>query len=141
MLKNRTRSAVLASILLSFAFLLPGSPCTDWRWANPQPQGNRLAGIVYGAGRFVAVGDGGVVLVSSDGETWFVRPVGTKQDLSDVAWSGSRFVAVGASGTILSSGDGLTWTLRSTTRARTRHCAGSSGRAHSSWRSEIRERS
>ena len=41
----------------------------------------------------VAVGGGGVLLVSPDGETWSMGLSGTKRDLFDVVWSGSGFIA------------------------------------------------
>src|ERR1700724_2503491 len=101
MLKNQTRLAVVAAALLSVSVSVRGATCTDWRWANPLPQGNRLSGVAHGNGLFVAVGGGGVLLVSPDGENWSLGLSGTKRDLFDVAWSGSSFVAVGAGGTIL----------------------------------------
>src|SRR4029077_20060763 len=110
--KNQTRLAVVAAGLLSLSVSVHGATCTDWRWANPLPQGNRLSGVAHGNGVFVAVGGGGVLLVSPDGETWSLGLSGTKRDLFDVVWSGSGFIAVGASGTVLSSSDGLSWVAR-----------------------------
>ena len=31
-----------------------GDPLETWEWRNPLPQGDRLASVVYGNGRFVA---------------------------------------------------------------------------------------
>src|SRR5215472_8589524 len=120
MFTNQTRSLALAGVCLSVAVSLAGATCTDWRWANPQPQGNRLSGVAHGNSRFVAVGGGGALLVSTDGANWSLGLSGTKQDLSDVVWSGAKFVAVGASGTVLTSADGLAWAVHSAGVSQTR---------------------
>jgi hypothetical protein len=43
---------------------------STWEWKNPLPQGNDLFSLTYDSGQFVAVGDGGMILTSSDGTTW-----------------------------------------------------------------------
>src|ERR1700737_3127791 len=86
--------------------------CTEWQWANPQPQGNRLTGIAYGGGQFVAVGSAGVVLVSFDGQAWTRRASGTRNDLQAVIWTGGAFIAVGSGGTVLSSRAAASWSIR-----------------------------
>jgi photosystem II stability/assembly factor-like uncharacterized protein len=62
--------------------------------------------------RFVAVGDGGTVLTSTDANTWTVVPAFTTKNLRGVIFGG-RFVAVGEDGAIFTSSDGLTWETRS----------------------------
>ena len=86
--------------------------CSEWQWANPQPQGNRLTGIAYGSGQFVTVGSAGVVLASPDGQTWTRRASGTRNDLQAVIWTGEAFIAVGSAGTVLSSRDAASWSVR-----------------------------
>jgi len=61
---------------------------------------------------FVAVGESGTILTSSDGTTWTSRTSGTSNDLQGVTFANSTFVAVGYSGTILTSSDGTTWISR-----------------------------
>ena len=65
---------------------------------------------------FVAVGDGGTILTSSDGTAWTAAASNTSQDLSAITQaplgSQSLYVAVGKHGTILTSNDGSTWTAR-----------------------------
>ena len=61
---------------------------------------------------FVAVGDNGTILTSSDGTTWTSRTSGTTEYLRGGAYGNSTLVVVGASGTILTSSDGTTWTSR-----------------------------
>lgn len=74
-----------------------------------------LRGLAFGAGTFVAVGEGGVVARSADGESWEVarEPVEGEPTLSDVTYGQGKFVAVGASGVRIVSHDaGLTWSER-----------------------------
>ncbi len=88
----------------------------SWKWANPQPQGNTINGVVYGEGLYVAVGDSGTVLTSPDGTTWTDRHTNSLiegDDLHGVAYGKGRFVA--ASGWSLGaytlvSDDGIHWT-------------------------------
>lgn len=67
---------------------------------------------------FVAVGDQGAVLSSSDGATWAVRTSGTTLALNDVTFGGDRYVAVGQAGKILVSDDGIEWTGASSPSSR-----------------------
>lgn len=76
----------------------------------------RLSGVAYGpsgndsVGRFVAVGNAGVVRVSDDGgQSWELRSSRTSNNLLDIAYGDDGFVAVGESGTIVWSEDGETW--------------------------------
>jgi photosystem II stability/assembly factor-like uncharacterized protein len=63
--------------------------------------------------RYVAVGDAGTIVTSSDdGITWTpIAPV-TPQNLRSVVY-GSRFVAVGQGGAVVFSDDGTSWTTAS----------------------------
>ena len=56
--------------------------------------------------KFVAVGNSGTILTSSDGTSWTSPTSGTSNDLKGVTYANSTFVAVGKSGTILTSTDG-----------------------------------
>jgi len=69
-----------------------------------------------GAGVFVAVGDGGVLIRSVDGTTWTTGASGTGNDLRKVVWVGalSKWIAVGGLGPtarIIWSADGIAWTI------------------------------
>jgi hypothetical protein len=63
-------------------------------------------------GRLVAVGEGGMALVSSDGLNWSPRTSGTASDLFRVRYVGGKFVAVGSSGALVTSPTGDAWTER-----------------------------
>src|SRR5690606_36804498 len=78
------------------------SGTTDW-----------LTGVMYGAGKFVAVGDQGRILNSTDGIHWMdAATSGTANRLNNVVWGHGLFVAVGENGTIVTSPDADTWTPR-----------------------------
>ncbi len=85
----------------------------------------RLSGLIFDGARFVAVGtrftddlsiERGVVVTSSDGETWELHEGPPATALNAVAWNGTRYAAAGhrivngfTSGVLLASDDGLTW--------------------------------
>lgn len=57
----------------------------------------------------IVVGDGGVILTSTDAKTWTARTSGTTARLNGVVAGLGTFLAVGDNGTILRSTDGTTW--------------------------------
>ena len=73
-----------------------------------------LEAVAWGRDRFVAVGDQGVIVHSTDGDRWEQATgavdlgLGTHRALGDVAWGAGRFVAVGFE-TIVHSSDGDRW--------------------------------
>ena len=74
--------------------------------------------VNYVNGMFIAVGQAGTIVTSTDGLNWMDRESGTSDNLDAVAYGKSIYVIVGSnlegtSGTILTSTDGITWTPRS----------------------------
>ncbi|MFJ3637533.1 WD40/YVTN/BNR-like repeat-containing protein [Streptomyces sp. NPDC090112] len=63
-------------------------------------------------GRFVMVGDAGLIAHSADGTSWEVATSGVNTDLLDVTFGKDTWVAVGRNGMILTSPDAVTWTYR-----------------------------
>jgi hypothetical protein len=82
-----------------------------WEWVNPAPPRESLYGAIFGNGRFVAVGAGGIIVTSLDGETWVPRDSGVTADLYAVDFAAARYVVVG-DGVVLSSRDAISWTVR-----------------------------
>jgi len=79
-------------------------------WTSVSSSTNKnLWGVTWADGLFVAVGDEGTVLTSSDGREWTQRPSGTTETLRGVSSADRRFVAVGTNATILLSSDGFSW--------------------------------
>src|SRR5450759_146977 len=81
----------------------------SWTPSNNTPTNVTLNALTYNSGKFLAVGDGGAILYSTDGATWALAPSVTPNDLYAVSNNGSGFIATGASGTLLTSGDGINW--------------------------------
>lgn len=73
--------------------------------------------IIYGSGKFVAVGGAGYTIWSSDGIAWHTANAATNRAFYGVTYgvgsAGGMYVAVGDSRTIFSSPDAATWTERS----------------------------
>jgi hypothetical protein len=71
--------------------------------------------------RWVAVGDGGTSVYSTDGATWIVggSTINTTQNLHSITHNGGTFIAVGDAATILSTTDGITWTAHPITTVTT----------------------
>ncbi len=68
-----------------------------------------LNALTFNSGKFLAVGNGGAILLSTDGTTWTPETSGTTNDLYAVSNNGTGFIAIGANGTLLTSIDGVTW--------------------------------
>ncbi|MFD2936119.1 T9SS type A sorting domain-containing protein [Spirosoma flavum] len=103
------RRLLFSSILL--LTVLTAQAQTTWT-AHPQmPDHFELVDVAYGAGRYVAVGDIGVIRSSTDGEGWKTQPKGPLQTerLSGIVYANNRFVVVGNNGGVMTSINGLTW--------------------------------
>jgi len=87
-----------------------GGTISNWKWANPLPQGNSIGDIAWNGSQWVAVGEYGTILTSPDGLSWTSRDAGTVSSFSGIVWDGGQFVVVGSEGTVLTSPDGATWT-------------------------------
>jgi hypothetical protein len=81
-------------------------------WSSPAsyPTSNTLLAVTYGNGLYVAVGESGTIVRSSDLVTWTVCNSGTTKTLRAITYTGTRFLAGGDSATMLRSVDGLSWT-------------------------------
>jgi hypothetical protein len=65
--------------------------------------------IAFGNRAYVAVGDNGTILYSTDSVTWIPQLSGTTNRLNGIIYGANGFVAVGDASTILTSTDGFTW--------------------------------
>lgn len=117
---NFSRALRLAAVLLPLIVLVTsGSPVyaatgVDWTTASQSISGGFRA-IAYGAGRFVAVGDGGIVMTSDNGLDWTSRTAAASNNWKGVTYGAGQFVAVSNNGTgnrVMTSPDGITWTSR-----------------------------
>src|SRR5262245_6997937 len=81
-----------------------------WNWAPCPNPGLGLRSMTFGHGAFVAVGDGGCVMISADAIHWTPALHASSTTLLCVRYAEDRFVAVGTHGEIVSSTDGSRWT-------------------------------
>ncbi|MEM9244057.1 MAG: hypothetical protein AAGA27_08435 [Pseudomonadota bacterium] len=82
-----------------------------WRLINSGiNQSQSLYGITYGDHKFVAVGDG-MIMVSRNGIVWKVIPVNASYTLFGITYGNGKFVAVGGAdnAVILTSRHGIKW--------------------------------
>ncbi|MBI5693263.1 MAG: hypothetical protein HZC55_24560 [Verrucomicrobia bacterium] len=111
-----TKIAGLLTCHLTALILVFGSSLhaqESWTPAT-SPTTQNLWSVCCGAGQFVAVGEGGMILTSPDGLQWTKRVSGNTLWLVGVAYGNGLFVVVGDQGTILTSPDGIAWTTRRT---------------------------
>ncbi len=102
----------LSWILLAAALPALSDPLDNWTIV-PSGTTNHLRGVAFGGGLFVAAGDFGTVLTSSNGTVWTPVTAGITNALRGVAYGQGRFVAVGTLGQIITSSDGLAWSAPS----------------------------
>jgi hypothetical protein len=70
---------------------------------------NSLNAVTFGSGFFLAVGDEGTVLASTDTASWTNLGPITAKNLFGVVWGEGLFVTVGDRGIILTSPDSIHW--------------------------------
>ena len=81
----------------------------QWHWRNPLPQGNALNNVVYADDRYVALGELGTLLTSTDATNWVTRNSRSTMELRDCAYGGGTYVVVGDYGTVLTSSNAIDW--------------------------------
>ena len=86
------------------AVVYTSSNGSDWSKRTEGLAGlKQLNRVVFSGNTFVAVGNGGTILTSSDGITWTAATSGTTSNLNGIACSNSACVIVGDQGTILTT--------------------------------------
>jgi photosystem II stability/assembly factor-like uncharacterized protein len=99
-----------AAIFLFRSSLQGAALLDDWRPRNPLPTASNLRAVAYGNDRFVAVGDRGSILVSSDGLAW-IENIDLNHLFSRIAFGSGLFAASESDG-ISTSVDGINWIRR-----------------------------
>ena len=86
---------------------LPTLPCFVYKF----PRTATLNDVTYGNGKWVAVGDEGLILTSTDALSWTERVSGTEEDLNAVNYASNilQYAAVGKNNTLITSNDTITW--------------------------------
>lgn len=104
---GRAVGAFLSIALVLTSARLAAAPVIASAAVHVSPTAS-LSSVAFGKDRFVAAGDRGTVLWSTDGLTWTSTSSGS-EDLHAVAWGPDRFFAVGDRGTVITSLDGMAW--------------------------------
>ena len=88
--------------------IVRSSDGNNWSAASRSPDHAWFTEVIWGGGRFVAVGDS-TIASSIDGDSWESSYTPNMDILIGVAWGNDRFVAVGYDGAIAQSRDGRRW--------------------------------
>lgn len=82
-------------------------------WVDGHTGGTKFGfrDIIWDGTRFIAVGQCGKILLSSDGRSWQSADTNVEEykDLHSIVYNGQQYVAVGDYGVILHSTDGISW--------------------------------
>jgi photosystem II stability/assembly factor-like uncharacterized protein len=95
--------------------VLPRHALDRWIMRNPLPQPNDLEHIAFFSGRYVAVGEGGIIVTSTNAVDWMPTMLGNRYNAIGLASGNGRFVLLahdGASYLVFISLDGVNWTAR-----------------------------
>ncbi len=109
---------VIVGDAATHATVLTSPDGVTWTQRPPQPLNpEALTGIAYDAGLWVAVGDLGTIITSTDPlnpASWVAQTSGVNTHLLDITYDGTLglYVAVGNADVILTSPDGANWTRR-----------------------------
>jgi hypothetical protein len=106
---------IVAGPTTSGGFLQSSPDTVQWTLVPTDATARPLKSIAYGNGRFVAVGDSGSVVTSTDGVQWFPASQGENRALTGITFGHAGYVAVGD--VVLGSGDGFQYTKRSSNAA------------------------
>ena len=94
-------------------------PLDTWAISNTSNLTGGLRAITFAQGQFVAVGDGGTIATSLDGDKWTLVHSGTDVDLRAICYAGGQYVSVGGTdhgrqsiSVIITSPDGVNWIER-----------------------------
>ncbi|MDX8393532.1 MAG: HYR domain-containing protein [Mariprofundales bacterium] len=72
----------------------------------------KLNGITWDGGQFIAVGTKGTILTSPDAKVWTADNIATSMHFERVIFAHNKYVAVGWFGTLATSYDAIIWTLQ-----------------------------
>lgn len=108
------KALCLRAACLVFACLgwMSTTSAASWTYQEPSPPTLPSNAVCHGNSRWVAVGECGKIMHSTDGESWqLIKPL-TDANLQQVIYAAGQFVAVGDDQTVLTSTDGIVWTHR-----------------------------
>ncbi len=103
------RRLVVAGTASSSVGIGPHTGGHLFTFPSASPALGGMQSIATNGSIFVAVGIGGAIATSENGETWTARTSPTASTLQKVRWTGARFLSVGANGAFAYSADGISW--------------------------------
>lgn len=105
------KPAALTSFIVGDNMTVLGSNNHGLSWSiKSGTLGISLNSVTYdGKGQYVAVGNNGTIIISTDGDTWIPVDSGITEDLSSISYGNGKYVAVGPNGKIVSSTNGSVW--------------------------------
>ncbi|MBI1177521.1 hypothetical protein GC207_08790 [bacterium] len=77
--------------------------------STPEANASTLRSVAFDTDRFVAVGDGGIIVLSTNATNWLRQPSPTTSTLYGITFGADRFVSVGDAGSVLQSTNGSDW--------------------------------
>ena len=95
------------------------NPLEIWLKRNPRPEDNSIHSIASGNGRYVAVGENGLIIASTNGFRWQAVQPESGLQWSWVAFGDGVFVAAGVDGSpfrtnvVAVSSNAIDWVVRS----------------------------
>jgi hypothetical protein len=102
-----------AILLLALAALpLAADEFSRWTWRVPSPPSILFRKVIFAEDQFVAVGDVGAIMTSTNGTRWFVEESPATNRLQNIIFSG-QYVASGDGGTVVVSPEARNWQLAS----------------------------
>ena len=105
-------------VFLIFCFSLTVFSCSDDK--EEYTENSVSSTTTTESPKFVAVGDSGTILTSTDGTSWTSRTSGTTSNLVGVTYGNNKFFTMlgtmsSSIGTVLTSSNGISWTSSSAT--------------------------
>lgn len=70
---------------------------SQWTWRNPLPQGNAINSIASNGTEYLAVGNAGTLLRSTNGINWQYDRFKDKYSFQSILWDGQKYVLIGNS--------------------------------------------
>jgi hypothetical protein len=119
LLRLRSSTLILMLLTLGAPVAKSADPLDQWTLRSPPSIGLPISQLTFVNNGFVAIGDGGLFMTSSNGLDWAERIIEEDVVLSDVTYGKGQCVVVGTgrmTGTsrIYTSPDTAAWTLRQT---------------------------
>ena len=101
---------LFALALMLTAASLAADEFSRWTWRVPSPPSILFRKVIFAQDQFVAVGEAGAIMTSTNGTRWFLEETVTTNRLQNVLCS-DRFVASGNYGTVVVSPEARHWQL------------------------------